>query len=341
MGYTQCPLSGKPLSHRIFIMNHLIKKMIDPSSGAGDEEIEANASEDHLVGILMGLPGSTLPEQQAALKELCFLTARLPSFRSLFHQKEGAVRQLLSPFMIQTYFSNGSLWNDGLTTILNITTEFGNKKKLMEEAPSAITFLIKALEGMNIEARGAAATALWELSAINSNRLVIAQSGALKPLIRLVQEGHPLASREAAFAVASLCRADENKKGAISEGVTKVALDKLMDDPQLLDAGLEILALLSKQRVALEQMERRGMVPRLLSILRETGSRRDEQHCIVILNELGERGTSRLRQIEEAPDALQIINTVKTNGTRKARKKAGKLLDKIKGKKVDKIQKNK
>lgn len=228
-----------------------------------------------------------------------------------------------------------------MATILNIITEFENKKKVMEEAPSAINLLVKALVGENIKSRGVAAAALWELSSINSHKLVIAKSGALKPLIKLMDEGHPLASREAALAVASLCRADENKKMAISRGVIKAALDMLMDDPKLFDAGLEILALLAKQIVAQQEMVKRDVVSRLFSILGETRSRREEQNCIVILNELGGRGKSRIREIEGAPNALQIINTVKTDGTRKARKKAGKLLDKIKGKKVDKTTKKK
>ncbi|RVW31363.1 U-box domain-containing protein 9 [Vitis vinifera] len=156
----------------------------------------------------------------------------------------------------------------------------------------AIPVLIESLKSGTIETRTNAAAALFTLSALDSNKLIIGKSGALKPLLDLLEEGHPLAMKDVASAIFNLCIVLENKGRAVHDGAVTVILKKIMDGI-LVDELLAILAMLSSHQRAVEEMGELGAVPCLLRIIRESKCERNKENCIAILHTTG---TSRAKR---------------------------------------------
>ncbi|KAJ0539557.1 putative armadillo-like helical protein [Helianthus annuus] len=120
----------------------------------------------------------------------------MPSFRALFGESLESIPQLLTPLCqskSQTEI-HPDLQEDLITTLLNLSIH-DNNKKLVAETPMVIPLLLDALRFGTIETRTNAAATLFTLSALDSNKSLIGKAGALKPLIDLLEEGHPLAMK--------------------------------------------------------------------------------------------------------------------------------------------------
>ena len=101
--------------------------------------------------------------------------------------------------------------------------------------------------------------ALFTLSALDSNKELIGKSGALKPLIDLLEEGHALAMKDVASAIFTLCVMHENKARAVRDGAVRVITGKITSRIHV-DELLAILALLSSHHKAVQEMADLGVV---------------------------------------------------------------------------------
>ncbi|RYR44994.1 hypothetical protein Ahy_A08g041249 isoform A [Arachis hypogaea] len=105
---------------------------------------------------------------------------------------------LLSPLSPNTAHVHPDLHEDLITTILNLSIHDDNKKVFGED-PTVIALLIDALKSGTIQTRSNAAAAIFTLSALDSNKHIIGKSGAIKHLLDLLEEGQPLAVKDAAI----------------------------------------------------------------------------------------------------------------------------------------------
>lgn len=290
-----------------------------------DEEIEANATQERLVELLERLSSPLLSDQVAAMGELRFLTARFPSIRALFGETNGAISRLLSPVLIKRCYSHPALYEDMVATILNVSIDHSCKTKFLKDSNLAISFLSEALRSKGSETRAAAAGSLSSLSTIDSNKAMIGQSGAFKPLIKLLEEGHPLALKDAASALLSLCTSIENRERALSQGAITVLIDKIVARV-LLDEMLEILSRFSSHQRAVDEMEQRGMVSCLVSIVKEDVSERCKENCVAIVYAMC---FSDPRKIYRVVDARETLARVARTGTSRAKRKASGLLERM------------
>ncbi|XP_022859304.1 U-box domain-containing protein 9-like, partial [Olea europaea var. sylvestris] len=149
-------------------------------------------------------------------------------------------------------------------TLLNLSIH-DNNKKLVVETPIVLPLLMDVLRSGTIETRSNAATTLFTLSALDSNKALVGKSVALKPLIDLLDEEHPLAIKDVASAIFNLCIVHENKSRAVRDGAVRVILKKIMNEMHV----DELLSILANQK-AVEEMGELGAVPCLLHIIRET-----------------------------------------------------------------------
>ncbi|KAJ6697304.1 hypothetical protein OIU85_003653 [Salix viminalis] len=275
-GHRTCPRTQQVLPHTILTPNHLVRDMISqwckergielpkPVKDV-DDEVHTDADRSHLKSLLEKM-SSSLSDQKEAAKELRLLTKRMPSFRALFSDSTDAIPRLINP--------------------------------LSPENPLAIPLLIESVKSGTIETRSNAAAALFSLSALDSNKLIIGKSGALKPLIDLLEEGHPLAMKDAASAIFNLCLVLENKGRAVREGAVRVILKKIMDCI-LVDELLAILAMLASHQKAVEEMGELGAVHCLLGITRESSSERNKENCAAILYTICLNDYTKWRDIRE------------------------------------------
>lgn len=336
-GNRTCPKTQQVLSHTILTPNHLVREMIslwckehgielpkpiqDP-----DEDIVTDDSRSYFNSLLEKMSSSPSDQKEAA-KELRLLTKRMPSFRALFGESTDAIPQLLYPLSPGRADTDPELQEDLITTVLNLSIH-DNNKRVVAENPLAIPLLIDSLRTGTIETRRNAAAALFTLSALDNNKLIIGKSGAIQPLVELLEEGHPLAMKDVASAIFNLCIVLENKRRAVHAGAVRVVLRKIMER-KLVDELLAILAMLSTHQVAIEEMGELGAIPCLLDIIRESTCERNKENCVAILYNICFNDRTKLRHIMEEENAYGALSRLAENGTSRAKRKASGILDRL------------
>lgn len=340
-GNRTCPRTQQVLSHTILTPNHLIRGMIvqwcrnqgiklPDSVEYTNEEALTEVDRVRFLSLLKKTSSPSRLDQKEAAKEFRLLTKRTPSFRALFGESLDAIPQLLSP-LSQTKRepeSHPDLQEDLITTLLNLSIH-DNNKKLVAETPMVIPLLMDALRTGTIETRSNAAATLFTLSALDSNKALIGKSGALGPLIYLLDEGHPLAMKDAASAIFNLCIILDNKARAVRNGAVPVMLKKLVSRVHV-DELLSILAMLSTSQKAIEEMGELGAVSCLLSIMRETSCTRNKENCAAILYNICCSDRSKLKEMKEEEITYQTISQLAEDGTSRAKRKASGILDRMK-----------
>ncbi|KAF7845615.1 U-box domain-containing protein 9-like [Senna tora] len=338
-GNRTCPRTQQVLSHTVLTPNHLIREIIGQwcenhgiqltNSNHVNEQGIAEGEHHHFVSLLEKTSSSTLSEQKAAAKELRLLTKKMPSFRVLFGETSHAIPKLLKPISGSGNTNNLhlDLQEDVITTLLNISIH-DNNKKLVAETPMVIPLLMKALRTGTIETRSNAAAALFTLSALDCNKQLIGKAAALKPLIDLLEEGHPLAMKDVASAIFSLCVIHENKVRAVKDGAVWVIVRKIMDGLHV-DELLAILALLSSHQKAIQDMGEIGGVTCLLSIIRESKCDRNKENCIAILQTICLYDRTKLKDMREEENKHRTISELALNGTSRAKRKATAILERL------------
>ncbi|MBA0633473.1 hypothetical protein Goshw_001182 [Gossypium schwendimanii] len=338
-GNRTCPQTEQVLSHTILTPNNLIRDMISQwckSQGIelpnpvmdGKEEGVTEAERDRFFSLLDKLCAA-LPQQKEAAKELRMLTKKMPSFRALFGESVDAIPQLLTPLSGSKSEScvHPDLQEDVITTLLNLSIHDSNKK-LVAETPMVIPLLMEALRSGTIETRSNAAATLFTLSALDSNKALIGKSGALKPLIDLLDEGHPLAMKDVASAIFNLCIIHENKARAVRDSAVSVILKKIMDGV-LVDELLAILAMLSTHQRAIEEIGELGGVPCLLRIIRESTCERNKENCIAILHTVCLNDRTKWKALREEESTHGTISKLAQDGTSRAKRKANGILERL------------
>lgn len=338
-GHLTCPRTLQVLSHSILTPNQLVRNMISQwceTQGIEfpsplNDSSERGITQDErirLESLLQKISIPSISEQKNAAKELRSLTKRMPSFRTLLGETPDAIPQLLSLLSQSDVKSYPEVQEDIVTTILNLSIHDDNKK-IVAENPDAIPLLINALKSGTMTTRSNSAAALFTLSALDSNKVKIGELDALKPLIDLLDQGSPPAKKDAASAIFNLCIIHENRSRAVRDGAVKVIL-KMINDQTLVDESLAILAILSSNQEAVEEMGDRGAVPFLLHIIRESTCGRNRENSAAILYSICINDRSKLRMIREEEEVYGTITVLSQNGTSRARRKANGILERLK-----------
>ncbi|XP_076959124.1 U-box domain-containing protein 9-like [Bidens hawaiensis] len=334
-----CPKTQQVLSHTILTPNYLVRDMITQwckTRGVQfpgpvqytDQDGLTEADRDLFLSLLKKMQ-STQSDQKEAARTLRSLTKRMPSFRALFGESLESIPQLLTP-LCQTKSQteiHPDLQEDLITTLLNLSIH-DNNKKLVAETPMVIPLLLDALRFGTIATRANAAATLFTLSALDSNKLLIGKSGALKPLIDLLEEGHPLAMKDVASAIFNLCIEHENKARAVRDGAVRALLNKIKNRVHV-DELLATLAMLSSNQKAVEEMGDLGAVSCLLSLIKETNCARNKENCIAVLYTICYYDRTKWKEMREDESKYGTLSQVAQNGTSRAKRKANGILDRL------------
>ncbi|KAK1428512.1 hypothetical protein QVD17_17347 [Tagetes erecta] len=339
-GNKTCPKTQQVLAHTVLTPNHLVRDMITqwcknhgiefPSPiQYRDENGLTKSDHDHFRLLLKKLSSSlsTITEQKQAASTLRSLTKRNPSFRAFFGESSTAIPQLLTPLSEIKNEIDPDLYEDLITTLLNLSIHDSNKK-LAAETPNVILILLHALRSGRIETRTNAAATLFTLSALDSNKLIIGKAGGLEPLIDLLEEGHGLALKDVASAIFNLCIVHENKIRAVGNGAVKVLLNKI-NHRILVDELLAILAMLSSNQKAVEEMSDLGAVSCLFSLMKETTCARNKENCIAILYAICFSDRTKWKEMREEESNYETLSKLAQSGTSRAKRKANGILDRI------------
>ncbi|OMO87847.1 hypothetical protein COLO4_20543 [Corchorus olitorius] len=336
-GNLTCPLSKQVLTHSILTPNCLVRELISrwckdcgialpKSYQDSDGDVIAEVDRIYLNSLLEKL-SSSLSDQKEAAKELRRLTKTTPSYRAVFCEFNDAISRLLSPLSQREVESDPGLQEDLITTVLNLSIHGSNKKVLAENAV-VIPLLSESMKFGTIETRRNAAAALFSLSALDSNKIIIGNSGALVPLLELLQEGHPLAMKDAASAIFNLCIPPVNKAKFTEIGAVDIILQKIKDGI-LVDELLGILALLSTHHSAVDELGDPDTLQCLLKIIRDSDSERTKENCVAILYDMCIKNLALLMVIKTEEIRKHTLAELAETGTPRARRKAGGILAKI------------
>ncbi|XP_021283192.1 U-box domain-containing protein 9-like [Herrania umbratica] len=336
-GNVTCPLSKQVLSHTILTPNYLVRELISdwcvqrgialPKSYQDvDGNMNTEVDQVHLNSLLERM-SSSLSDQKEAAKELRRLTKTTRSYRAVFCAFTDAISRLLSPLLQSKVELDPSVQEDLITTIFNLSIH-GNNKKLIAENPIVIPVLIESMKFGTIETRRNAAAALFSLSALDSNKFIIGNSGALVPLLQLLHEGHPLAMIDAASAIFRLCILSENKAKFIEIGLVKVILWKI-EDGIVVDELLCLLALLSTEQNVADEFGNLDTLHRLLQIIRDSSSELAKENCVAILYNVCLKDLTMLLVIRAEEIKKHTLAELADTGTARARRKANGIIKKI------------
>lgn len=339
-GNRTCPQTQQVLSNTILIANHLVRSMISqwctengitlPPVEDREEDLVTNNERKACGEIFDRITfSSNISEQRQAIKDLRLLTKRNSSFRAVIGEKPDTIAQMISVVADSELEHSAEVLEDTVTTILNLSIHESNKK-IIGDDPTAIPFLIRALQSGTMDARSNAAAAIFSLSALDSNKAKIGESGALRPLVDLLEQGSMIAKKDAASAIFNLCMLHENKSRATKSGVIDVTLKAICDE-SLIDESMAILALLSSDHETVEEIGETGGVPCMLRIIKEEDQcKRNKENAVAVLFAICMYDRSKLREIAEDESLNGSLAWLAQNGTTRARRKAAGILDKLK-----------
>uniref|UniRef100_A0A1J3J2T1 RING-type E3 ubiquitin transferase n=1 Tax=Noccaea caerulescens TaxID=107243 RepID=A0A1J3J2T1_NOCCA len=339
-GNRTCPKTQQVLPHAALTPNFLIRDMISKwckkigiettnnyHSNLVNEEAVTRSDREVFNSLLCKVSSSNLEDQKSAAKEIRLLTKKGPEFRSLFGESSDGITRLVNPLLHGSH-PDEHIQEDVVTALLNISIHDDSNKKLVCENPNVIPLLIDALRRGTVATRSNAAAAIFTLSALDSNKVLIGKSGILKPLIDLLDEGNPLAIKDVAAAIFTLCIAHENRSRAVKDGAVRV-LGKKISNGMYVDELLAILAMLITHWKAVEELGELGGVSWLLKITRESECKRNKENAIVILHTICFSDRTKWKEIKEEENTHGTITKLGREGTSRAQRKANGILDRL------------
>lgn len=333
-GHKTCPKTQQTLMHTALTPNYVLKSLIAlwcESNGIELPKMQGNCRTKKsgssvsdcdraaIDALLEKLANGDPEQQRAAAGELRLLAKRNADNRVCIAEA-GA-----TPLLVELLSSPDPRTQEhAVTALLNLSIHDINKGLIVNAG--AIPDIVDVLKNGSMEARENAAATLFSLSVIDENKVAIGAAGAIPALIKLLCEGTPRGKKDAATAIFNLSIYQGNKARAVRAGIID-PLMKLLKDAGggMVDEALAILAILASHiegKMAIGQAE---PIPVLVEVIR-TGSPRNRENAAAVLWSLC---TGNLQQLNLAREigAEQVLKELSENGTDRAKRKAGNILE--------------
>ncbi|XP_054788117.1 U-box domain-containing protein 14 isoform X1 [Prosopis cineraria] len=341
-GNKTCPKSQQTLLHTALTPNYALKSLIalwcenngvelpkkhgsckTKKSGSSLSDCDRAA----INALLDRLANGDMEQQRAAAGELRLLAKRNADNRVCIAEA-GAI-----PLLVELLSSSDPRTQEhAVTALLNLSINESNKGTIVNAG--AIPDIVDVLKNGSMEARENAAATLFSLSVLDENKVAIGAAGAIPALISLLCEGTPRGKKDAATAIFNLSIYQGNKARAVKSGIVGPLMTFLSDaGGGMVDEALAILAILASHlegRTAIGQAE---PIPILVEVIR-TGSPRNRENAAAVLWSLC---MGDLLQLKQARDhgAEEALRGLSENGTDRAKRKAGSLLELLQRMEVD------
>ncbi|WJX20306.1 U-box domain-containing protein 14 [Trifolium repens] len=333
-GHRTCPKTQQTLLHTALTPNYVLKSLIGlwcesngvelpkkqgscktKKSGASLSDCDRTA----IKALLDKLTSNDIEQQRAAAGELRLLAKRNADNRVCIAEA-GAI-----PLLVELLSSTDPRTQEhAVTALLNLSINESNKGTIVNAG--AIPDIVDVLKNGSMEARENAAATLFSLSVLDENKVAIGAAGAIPALIKLLCEGTPRGKKDAATAIFNLCIYQGNKARAVKAGIV-AALIRFMKDAGggMVDEALAIMAILASHhegRIAISQAE---PIPILVEVIR-TGSPRNRENAAAVLWSVCTGDFLQLKLAKEH-GAVEALQGLSENGTDRAKRKAGSILE--------------
>lgn len=355
-GHHTCPKSGQRLIHMALIPNYTLKSLLhqwcqdnnvplveSASSSSTDLERSNNKGKlcenaiDHISAMkaaadavkmtaefLVGKLAMGSPEIQSQAAYELRLLAKTGMDNRRIIAEAGAI-----PFLVTLLSSHvPRIQENAVTALLNLSIFDNNKILIM--AAGAIDSIIEVLQsGKTMEARENAAATIFSLSMIDDCKVMIGgRPRAIPALVGLLREGTTAGKKDAATALFNLAVYNANKASVVVAGAVPLLIELLMDDKAgITDDALAVLALLLGCREGLEEIRKcRVLVPLLIDLLRFGSAKGKENSITLLLGLCKDGGEEVARRLLINPRSIPSLQSLTTDGSLKARRKADALL---------------
>ncbi|KAK4394607.1 U-box domain-containing protein 38 [Sesamum angolense] len=214
--------------------------------------------------------------------------------------------------------------------LVNLSLEKANKIKIVRAG--IVPLLIDILRNGFEESREHAAGALFSLALEDENKTAIGVLGALQPLLHELRSGTRRSRHDAALALYHLTLVQSNRVKTIKLGAAGILLG-LLKDAELAARVLLVvcnLASCDEGRAALLDV---NAVETLVAALRngsESDSESTRENCVAALHSLS-HGSLRFKGLARDAGAVDVLRNVAETGSKRAREKAGRILEVLRG----------
>ncbi|KAA8534430.1 hypothetical protein F0562_031947 [Nyssa sinensis] len=333
-GHKTCPKTQQTLLHTALTPNYVLKSLIalwcesngvelpkkqgscrNRKSGSSGSDCDRAAID----ALREKLANGNSEQQRAAAGELRLLAKRNADNRVCIAEA-GTI-----PLLVELLSSTDSRTQEhAVTALLNLSINDANKGTIVNAG--AIPDIVDVLKNGSVEARENAAATLFSLSVVDENKVAIGAAGAIPALIDLLCQGTPRGKKDAATAIFNLSIYQGNKVRAVRAGIVAPLMRLLKDaGGGMVDESLAILAILASHqegKIAIGQAE---PIPVLVEVIR-TGSPRNRENAAAVLWSLC---TGDAQYLKMAGDlgAEEALKELSENGTDRAKRKAGSILD--------------
>ncbi|XP_050211035.1 U-box domain-containing protein 14 [Mercurialis annua] len=335
-GHKTCPKTQQTLLHTALTPNYVLKSLISLWCESNGVELPkqqgacrskkvgssvSDCDKAAIVALLEKLANGDREQQRAAAGELRLLAKRNADNRVCIAEA-GAI-----PLLVELLSSTDPRTQEhAVTALLNLSINDSNKGTIVNAG--AIPDIVDVLRNGSTEARENAAATLFSLSVIDENKVAIGAAGAIPALIDLLRQGTPRGKKDAATAIFNLSIYQGNKARAVRAGIVPSLMQLLKDaGGGMVDEALAILAILASHqegKIAIGQAE---PIPILIEVIR-TGSPRNRENAAAVLYSLSAGDLQQLKLAKES-GAEEALKELSENGTDRAKRKAGSLLELI------------
>ncbi|KAG0454768.1 hypothetical protein HPP92_023718 [Vanilla planifolia] len=177
---------------------------------------------------------------------------------------------------------NGKAQENAVTALLNLSIQYENKRRIMEEARCLSSIVEVLRRGLTAEVRENAAAALFSLSAVHDyKKKIVEEAGGLEGLAELLRKGRPRERKDAAMALFNLATHPESWRRMVDSGAMRALLGALEDD----DVAEEVAG-------AVEMLAREPVVAGMVGLagIMRAGSSRGRENAAAALHEICRSG---------------------------------------------------
>ncbi|RZC91043.1 hypothetical protein C5167_028879 [Papaver somniferum] len=333
-GHKTCPKTQQTLSHTALTPNYVLKSLIaqwcesngielPKNQGSCKNKNSINSVPDRdragIEALLQKLSHGNPEEQRAAAGEFRLLAKRNADNRVCIADA-GVI-----PLLVELLSSPDNRTQEhAVTALLNLSINETNKGNIVNAG--AIPDIVEVLKSGSMEARENAAATLFSLSVVDEYKVAIGAAGAIPALIDLLCQGSPRGKKDAATAIFNLSIYQGNKVRAVRAGIV-VPLMRLLKDAGggMVDEALAIMAILASHHEGKTAIGLAEPIPALIDVMR-TGSPRNRENAAAVLWSLCTGDVQRLKTLKDL-GAEEALKELSENGTDRAKRKAGNLLE--------------
>ncbi|WRX20571.1 Armadillo - like 10 [Theobroma cacao] len=221
-----------------------------------------------------------------------------------------------------------NIQGNSLAALVNLSLEKINKVKIVRSG--LVPVLIDVLKAGSLEAQEHASGALFSLALHDDNKTAIGVLGALQPLMHMLRSGTERTRHDSALALYHLSLVQSNRSKLVKIGSVPVLLS-MVKSGHMTGRVLLILCNLASAPDGRAAVLDSGGVECLVSLLR--GKQLDEstrEACVAVLYGLSQGGL-RFKGLAKAAGAVEELVKVERTGSERAREKARRMLEMMKG----------